>query len=219
MDSRHFYLILGFLLSAILVVLGYWFIDKPVAAYCLTLNQGIVDIFQWITALGVSTGYLVFFFILFIYFRFYKRKLEAARRALFIFLSVAISGIIAIIVKSIAGRFRPSMLFKENLYGFDFFRIGHEYNSFPSGHAVTVFALAAAFSTLFPKYRLLFYGYALIVSASRVIINTHYFSDTIAGAYIGVMSVILLNCFFRQPEKNQCIEYDGDFENFKKCGR
>jgi len=208
MNVRYIYTVLSFLVTVMLVVVSYLFIDQPIAAYCNTLNQSIVDTFQWITMLGVSTGYLICFFILFFFFRFYKRQQDYAKRSLFLFLSIALSGIVSIIVKAIVGRFRPTMLFEENLYGVEFFRIGHEYNSFPSGHAVTVFALAMALSFLFPKYRFLFFCYALIVSISRVIINAHYIGDILAGAYIGVMTVFLLSWLFRHYALDKdCIAY------------
>jgi membrane-associated phospholipid phosphatase len=47
---------------------------------------------------------------------------------------------------------------------------------------------------------LLFFCYALIVSISRVIIDTHYVSDVIAGAYIGVMTVFFLAWICRHYE-------------------
>lgn len=198
MNVRYRYIIPSFLVTVVLVVISYYYLDRPIAAYCHTLNQRITDIFQWITMLGLSTGYLICSFILFLLFRFYKRRQDFAKRSLFLFLSIALSGIIAIIVKNILARFRPKMFFDENLFGFDFFRIGYEYNSFPSGHAVTVFALATALSLIFSKYRFWFFCYALMVSISRVIINAHYFGDVIAGAYVGVLTVFLLSSFFPQ---------------------
>jgi len=58
--------------------------------------------------------------------------------------------------------------------------------------------VATAFAFLFPKYRLLFFCYALVVSISRVIIDAHYLGDIIAGAYIGMLTVFLLYCYFRR---------------------
>jgi membrane-associated phospholipid phosphatase len=198
--TRFSYVLPSFLATVSLTAMSYFFIDKPVAFFCRTLDQRIVDIFQWITVLGQSTGYLISFFMLFLFFKFYKHRRRYANRSLFLFVAVALSGIVADIVKIIVARYRPMMLFKENLYGFDFFRVGHEYNSFPSGHVTTVFSIATALSLFFPKYRASFFVYALVVSASRVIIDAHYVGDVIAGAYIGVTTVLFLTWLFRRGE-------------------
>ena len=200
MEARHKYLSVNFLATVSLTTISYFFIDKPVAFFCRTLDQRIVDIFQWITVLGHSTGYLISFFLLFLFFKFYNHRRHYANRSLFLFVAVALSGIVANIVKIIVARYRPMMLFEANLYGFDFFRIGHEYNSFPSGHVTTVFSIAAALSLFFPKYWAPFFVYALVVSASRVIIDTHFVGDVIAGAYIGVTTVLFLAWLYRRYE-------------------
>ncbi|MEI6315711.1 MAG: phosphatase PAP2 family protein [Syntrophus sp. (in: bacteria)] len=196
MITRFSYILPSFLATLSLTTISYFFIDKPAAFFCRTLDLRIVDIFQWITVLGQSTGYLISFFLLFSFFNFYKHQRRYANRSLYLFVAVAMSGIVADIIKIIVARYRPMMFFEANLYGFDFFRIGHEYNSFPSGHVTTVFSVAAALSLFFPKYRALSLAYALVVSASRVIIDAHYVSDIIAGAYIGVTTVLFLNWFY-----------------------
>ena len=189
---RWIYASVSFLLLGVLIALGYFFFDRPVAFFCRALDQRIIDVFQWITVLGVATGYLIGFFILFLFFRFVVHRRRYARQALFLFVSTAAAGITTDIVKFIVGRYRPKMLFEQNLYGMDPFRIGYEYTSFPAGHATTVFATAMALALIFPKWRLLFFSFALIVAASRVIIGAHYLGDVLAGIYIGVVTVFIV---------------------------
>lgn len=192
MTRRNRLMTIGSIAVLALILFSYLFIDQPVAVFCQSLNQSIIDVFQWITELGKSTGYLIGLFMLFVFFRYIGRRPVVANRALFLFLSIALSGIIANMVKPMVGRLRPKMLFESNLYGFDVFHMGWEYNSLPSGHATTVFSLAMALSLFYPRWRLPFFFFAVMVGASRVIIAAHYVSDVLAGAYVGIATVFLL---------------------------
>lgn len=173
------------------VMISYFFIDIPVAVFCKSLDKSVRDLFEMITPLGVSTWYLVGSFSLFLLFKYYRRQVYA-RQALFLFASILVSGIVAAILKWIMGRFRPKVFFEGDLYGFNFFTTTHEETSFPSGHSATAFSLALVLSLFFPRYRLLLFCFAIIVSASRVIITSHYLSDAVGGAFVALVTVFLL---------------------------
>jgi undecaprenyl-diphosphatase len=183
---------IGSVLLMAVMALSYGLFDRPLSIFCQDLNPEVILIFQWITELGKSTGYLVFFTVLFIFFRFFRRMPLAANRTLFLFAAVSLSGVIINLIKPLVGRLRPKLLFEAGLYGFEPLRIGYEYNSFPSGHAATVFALATALSYFFPRWRLPLFGFAVIVGLSRIIVGAHYLSDVMAGAYAGTMTVFAL---------------------------
>jgi membrane-associated phospholipid phosphatase len=181
----------------LLIVLSYFFLDIPVSFYCKGLNKSIVDFFGIVTEFGISTWYLAASFALFLFYRFFQRRPVYAHRALFLFSSIAFSGIIANIIKVIIGRYRPEMFFEKGLYGinffnFSFFNFSHGLTSFPSGHTATTFSLAWALSLFFPRTRIPFLCFAVMVGASRVIITSHYLSDALGGAYVGIMSVLVL---------------------------
>lgn len=59
------------------------------------------------------------------------------------------------------------------------------YQSFPSGHATTAFAAAAALVRAAPARRRLWLGVATGVAASRVLLNAHFVSDVLGGAALG----------------------------------
>ena len=59
------------------------------------------------------------------------------------------------------------------------------YHSFPSGHATTAFAMAAALSRAAPGRRRVWLAVAAGIGASRVLLNAHFLSDVIGGAVIG----------------------------------
>jgi membrane-associated phospholipid phosphatase len=181
-----------FAVTLFLVVSSYYFVDIPVAIFCKQIDQNILHIFDWITEIGVSTWYLVASLFFFVIFRFCRINRVYANRALFIFAAVALSGIATIAVKLTVARYRPKLFFEKGLYGFDFFHVTYEYNSFPSGHVATIFSLAAAMSLFWPKYRVYFFVVAFAVALSRIVLTSHYVSDVIAGALIGTLTVLLL---------------------------
>lgn len=192
MTHRNRNIVIGFALLMVMMAFSYALIDRPVTLFCKDLNPDVIHVFGWITELGISTGYLIGFAVLFVYFKFLRRRPLAANRALFFFTAVALSGIIINLIKPLVGRLRPKLLFEANLYGFEPLRIGYEYNSFPSGHATTVFALAAALALVYPRWQLPLFGFAAVVGFSRIVIGSHYLSDVMAGAYVGIMTVFLL---------------------------
>jgi membrane-associated phospholipid phosphatase len=57
--------------------------------------------------------------------------------------------------------------------------------SFPSGHATTAFAAAAAVGVLHPRLRWPLLGLAAVVGFSRVYLGVHWGLDVLAGATLG----------------------------------
>ncbi len=60
-------------------------------------------------------------------------------------------------------------------------------SSFPSGHTLEAFAIAAALSLLFSKKKIVIsvYLWAMLVAYSRMALGVHYPSDVLAGVIIG----------------------------------
>ena len=59
--------------------------------------------------------------------------------------------------------------------------------SFPSGHTITAFAMAASLSAFYPGLLIPLSFCAASVAASRVVLGMHFVTDVIAGAGIGVL--------------------------------
>lgn len=213
----------SFVAVLLLIVISYFFLDIPVALYCKGLGQTITDFFGILTEFGISTWYLVGSLALFLFFAFFHRRPIYAHRALFLFASIALSGIIVNIIKVIIGRSRPEMFFEKGHYGLNFFNTSHGLTSFPSGHAATIFSLAFALCLFFPRTRFPLIFFALLVGASRVVITSHYLSDAIGGAYVGVMTVFFLQKIICSLDRKFSwgfrIQEEGKNENFRNPGQ
>ncbi|MEY8001308.1 phosphatase PAP2 family protein [Clostridium sp. Mt-5] len=59
--------------------------------------------------------------------------------------------------------------------------------SFPSGHALSSFAVAGVLSVYFAKYELIFIGLAFFIAISRIYLCVHYTTDVIGGIAIGLI--------------------------------
>jgi undecaprenyl-diphosphatase len=59
--------------------------------------------------------------------------------------------------------------------------------SFPSGHTITAFAVAASLSVFYPELAAGLFFCAISVAASRILLGMHFLSDVLAGAAIGTL--------------------------------
>lgn len=102
--------------------------------------------------------------------------------------AMAVSGILTLGIKCIAGRSRPDDDVDTNQFNC-FEGTGFEKASFPSGHTSTAFALAAVISDEYntPLVNILSYGTAAAVGFGRVYQEKHWASDVLAGAALGIV--------------------------------
>lgn len=64
--------------------------------------------------------------------------------------------------------------------------------SFPSGHAVFFFAIAASIYFYNRKWGIIFYIAAFLIGVARVIAGVHYPTDIVGGAFIGILCAYLI---------------------------
>ena len=193
----------GTLYVAIFCLLSITLIDRPLALWLKAHVHGDVQgFFRVVTNLGRAEFYLVPAGLAWLAAVLRGRRTPdpARRRRLrewswrpaFLFLAIAVSGILGTLVKVAAGRARPRMLFDQGIYGLHPFTHDWAMNSFPSGHSQAAWAAMTALVVLVPRYDLLWLLIAVLVAASRVALTVHYLGDVVAGSWLGLSVTILL---------------------------
>lgn len=115
---------------------------------------------------------------------YFNKNDRILRTGKFGLIAIILAGIIVQIIKFTIGRPRPTLT-DAGLNNFGpSLTIG--FDSFPSGHTASSFALAAVLSLVFPKGRYVFYSIAAIAGISRIYLDSHFASDVFAGALLGI---------------------------------
>jgi len=132
-----------------------------------------------------------------------------AVRISFVFMAIALPSLVVTIGKRLIGRARPFVDGHADpfLYMHPVWR--PDYASMPSGHATTGFAAMAAIALIWPRLRIPMLIYALLIAASRVVLDAHYLSDVIAGAAVGVGGALLVRDWFAARRLAFVIGADG----------
>lgn len=211
----------SFFYVALFCLVSMAVLDRPVAYFFKAHVGGEVEgFFKLITRLGEAQYYMVPAGLLWI--GLMVASLRAAthdavqrlRRLsflpAFLFLSIAVSGLISNAVKFSLGRFRPRYLFESGTYGFSPFNTEWGMNSFPSGHTQAVFAAMTALMVMVPRYDLLWMLIAVLVGLSRVLTTVHYLSDAVAGAWLAMTVTILLARAFRAKGIEVTLRFERD---------
>ena len=143
-------------LIAILVVV----LDPLLFAWQEKLPESVVTLFRYVTRFGKSDWILIgtgLFLILMLVLdatalsaRLRDKWAVRSVAASYVFVSVAIAGIIANISKYVIGRARPKYFPETGSVSFDFWSGDASWASFPSGHATTAMALGVSLALLFP---------------------------------------------------------------------
>ena len=180
-------------------------IDARSLAGARQLPAGVVQVFRYITDLGLSGWFLYpAAFVLLLLAALDSPRLPGisrcvlatvAFRAGFIFMAIAVPGLFAAVVKRLIGRARPYVA-GDDAWTSLWFGWRSDYAAFPSGHATTAFAAAVAIGALWPKLRPLMWVYAVAIAVSRVIVTAHHPSDVIAGAIVGTIGALLVRNWY-----------------------
>ena len=108
--------------------------------------------------------------------------------ALALLASFVVGSIVLHVIKIFLGRRRPRDEFEHGLYGFRYFTWQLQYDSFPSGHSMTIFCVAVVLSAAFPLFTPLWLVLAFGLSLTRAMLTAHFLADVMVGAAIGIIA-------------------------------
>ena len=138
-----------------------------------------------------------------------NRLLRFGAHVEFLFFAVALPVAFSEIIKYVVGRGRPFVGGKANPFNFAPFTGTEAYFSFPSAHSVTVFALALGAASIWPRWRIPLFIYAVTIAASRLVILAHHPSDVVGGAVLGLLGALAMRAWFAGREIGFTIEANG----------
>src|SRR5262249_46928142 len=159
-------------LGALLLVLTTALvIDQVAAAWVVRCKSPLVDaLVSLINPIGSGVTLLIVCLALALLSR-RLRKSRMREAAWLGALSFAAAGLTEFILKHLVGRPRPdTTLIAASLFGPSF---EPDIDSFPSGHATSVFAVATAFAVYYPRLRWPLYGLATAIALGRVYLARH----------------------------------------------
>lgn len=117
-------------------------------------------------------------------------------RIQYVFFAVLFAVLTGEVLKYIIGRSRPFVGGDANAFYYQHFAGNPAFESLPSGHATTAFALAFAVASVWRKATLIMFVFAVLICISRVILLAHHPSDVVAGALTGMIGAMLVRYWF-----------------------
>lgn len=203
--DRRFWLCIGLGLAVLFFVALLY--DAPVTRALMNWPDGERAFFEWLTRWGKSDWILIpaLFMAVVAYLGRGLHLSYSTRWTLtglgglgwYIFIGVGAPGLTANLLKRLFGRARPMHLDELGTLSFQPIQSDWSLASFPSGHATTGFAIAVIMSSIFPpRFRWLFFTFAVLIALSRVVTGMHYMTDVVAGAALGTFGAVFVRDWF-----------------------
>jgi membrane-associated phospholipid phosphatase len=174
------------------MVINSLYTKQEVSLFINANNTAFLDLFfKYTTFLG--DGW--FFFIVSILLFFVNKQYGAYALTCFVISTLIAQGLKHFVFDDYL---RPIMILKDaTLHLVPGVEV-HEYNSFPSGHSTSAFALCCLFSLLTTNSRakVMLLIIAVITAFSRIYLLQHFLEDTIAGSFIGVFTSTFVYLLF-----------------------
>lgn len=185
---------IGWILVLGLIPLSYVYWDQPLVWFLHDhKSRGLFILKQGANTLPMLIdGFVFIFYCFFALHGFTSKKIKNTKKYLFVCNVIVITTFMKDGLKFIFGRYWPDTfmcnnpsLIEHHRHGFQWFHGGATSLSFPSGHAALMFAFATSMTLMFPRFRLLWFFMAILVSLCQIGLYYHYLSDVMAGALLG----------------------------------
>lgn len=149
----------------------------------LFINQGLINtVFDLSLPLITHIGSILFWFLIAVFFWFRKKHKLAFLLIVGLMLDIIIVGGL----KTIVGRERPYLQLPTRIL------VNESGMSFPSGHSERSFLSVTIISNFYPRYKLFLYILSSLIAFSRIYVGVHYPFDVIIGAFIGIITGIVI---------------------------
>jgi membrane-associated phospholipid phosphatase len=123
--------------------------------------------------------------------------------------SISLAGVAVQLLKHLFGRVRPA-LSQDTTHFYGPFGVLHDgpwtrFDSMPSGHTATAFAMAVALGLRWPRTSPLWFLLATGVGISRTLVDSHFPSDVVFGALLGSLASCMVEYWMarRMPASHQ----------------
>lgn len=169
-----------FLIIGIVLTPASYFLDDFIIQFFLIITNPVLTfLLSWLISL--QSVFVVFLIIPTLFIWENKKNIFLAP----LWITAITTSVIESLIKYLILRRRPFGI--EGTFGFlD--------SSFPSAHTAIAISLAFILSKIYPKLSIIWYILAVIVGINRLYFQVHYFSDVIAGAFLGlVISSLIYN--------------------------
>jgi membrane-associated phospholipid phosphatase len=197
---------LAFALGSVGLLAALYWIDVPVSLWTQTWPEPVRAFFFAITDLGLSDWVLIPSLALFIISGALAILIPkpTPKRALwqmtqlwaFFFIGTGLPGLLTNIIKRIVGRGRPELFEEYGPLSFQNFFNDWTYQSFPSGHSTSAFALCFVVGFISPRWFPWMLLFAFVIGFSRIVVGAHYPTDALGGALVGTLGAYAVRNFF-----------------------
>jgi membrane-associated phospholipid phosphatase len=192
----------GFVVVLVLML----FIDHPVSVLVTKQSPDVIDFANKVTRWGESDWILIPSVLLLLLTAIIARLgrkripklalIEMMEMFALIFVGVGLPSLVSTILKDVVGRSRPVVYDQVGTLGFHPLSFNFGFESWPSGHTTTAFALAMVIGFLSPKWFGIGLLYAIAIAGSRLILGAHYPTDVLSGCVLGVLGAYAVRNYF-----------------------
>lgn len=173
------------------VILGFSGVDEFLQPYFRMFDWSVWTLFDAFGEWKILAACALVVFTISRVLRTMGHKLSIEKLSANVFCSIVLAEFIVGILKICVGRARPPV------DGFNPLSMSDSWHSFPSGHAAAAFALLVSVGLMYPRARPFTWMLAIAAAASRVCVGSHWPSDVLFAALIGMVSSDMI-VWFRQ---------------------
>jgi len=198
--------LLALALTTVIVIIGFHWLDRPIAFWVHAhLGGSGRRVFEPLTRIPdplVPAAVIAFFGL---GLRALAGGLLSRLTAVMVACSVSVTVAQATknLLKYVFGRTGPETwthnnpsLIHDGAYGFNWLHGGPGYESFPSGHMAAICAVISVLWICYPRLKALWALAAFAVAVSLIGADFHFFSDVVAGSFVGVSTGWMTTVFF-----------------------